>query len=79
MKLLEIIRADQTSNEVLATSMSLAKKIGKIPVLAKVCYGFIGNRMLRHYQRETQMCLIEGATPEQIDNVMERFGSYNFV
>ncbi|GAB6194528.1 3-hydroxyacyl-CoA dehydrogenase NAD-binding domain-containing protein [Desulfocastanea catecholica] len=74
MKLLEIVRAERTSDEVLATSMALAKKIRKTPVLAKVCYGFIGNRMLRHYFREVQMCLIEGAKPEQIDNAMENFG-----
>lgn len=74
MRLLEIVRAEQTSDEVLATSMALARKIKKTPVLAKVCYGFIGNRMLRHYFREVQMCLIEGAAPEQVDNVMENFG-----
>ncbi|MES9971791.1 MAG: 3-hydroxyacyl-CoA dehydrogenase NAD-binding domain-containing protein [Candidatus Thiodiazotropha sp.] len=74
MKLLEIVRADKTSDEVLATSMALAKKIGKVPVLSRVCYGFIGNRMLRQYARETQLCLIEGSTPEQIDKVMVDWG-----
>ena len=74
MKLLEVVRADHTSNEVLATSMAIAKTIQKIPVLARVCYGFIGNRMLRKYSREAQLCLIEGASPEQVDTVMQTFG-----
>lgn len=74
MKLLEIVRADKTSDEVVATSMSLAKRIKKVPVLARVCYGFIGNRMLRQYGREAQLCMIEGSTPEQIDKVMVDFG-----
>lgn len=74
MKLLEIIRADKTSDEVLATSMSIAKKIQKVPVLSRVCFGFIGNRMLRQYTRETQLCLIEGSSPEQIDRVMVDWG-----
>lgn len=74
MKLLEVVRADDSSDPVIATAMSIAKRIGKVPVLAGVCYGFIGNRMLRHYQREAQLCLIEGATPAQIDGAMERWG-----
>lgn len=74
MKLLEVVRGDKTSDEVLATAMGLAKQINKVPVLSRVCYGFIGNRMLRPYAREAQLCLIEGATPEQIDRVMENWG-----
>ncbi len=74
MRLLEVVRADKTSDEVLATSMALAKKIKKVPALSRVCYGFIGNRMLRPYAREAQLCLIEGGTPEQVDTVMQRFG-----
>lgn len=74
MKLLEVVRGDQTADEVIATAMQLAKSIHKVPVLARVCYGFIGNRMLQPYFREAQLCLIEGATPEQIDRVMEDFG-----
>ncbi|MBN7797383.1 3-hydroxyacyl-CoA dehydrogenase NAD-binding domain-containing protein [Parahaliea mediterranea] len=74
MKLLEVVRADASSDTILATAMAVAKRIGKVPVLAGVCYGFIGNRMLRHYQREAQLCLIEGATPAQIDGAMERWG-----
>ena len=74
MRLLEVVRADATSEDVIATSMALGKKIGKVPVLARVCYGFIGNRMLRPYAREAQLSMIEGASPEQIDGVLTRFG-----
>ena len=74
MKLLEVVRADETADDVLATCMSMAKKIGKIPVVSGVCYGFIGNRMLQKYAREAQLCLIEGATPETIDTAMQQWG-----
>jgi len=74
MKLLEVVRGDKTTNEVIATTMKLAKTIKKVPVLSRVCYGFIGNRMLRHYAREAQLCLIEGSSPEQIDKVMQTWG-----
>lgn len=74
MKLLEVVRGDKTSEEVLATSMAIAQKIKKVPVLSRVCYGFIGNRMYRQYIREAQLCLIEGSTPEKIDSVMTRWG-----
>ncbi len=74
MKLLEVVRAEKTADDVLATCMSLAKRIRKVPVMSGVCYGFIGNRMLQPYFREAQLCVIEGATPEQVDNAMESFG-----
>ena len=74
MKLLEIVRADKTSIEVVATAMAMAKMIKKVPALSGVCYGFIGNRMLRQYAREAQLCLIQGASPEKIDHVMTTFG-----
>lgn len=74
MRLLEVVRADKTADDVLATAMALGKRIGKVPVLAGVCYGFIGNRMLRQYGREAQLCMIEGAAPEQIDRVLTSFG-----
>ena len=74
MKLLEVVRADETADEVLATCMAMAKKIRKIPVVSGVCYGFIGNRMLQHYGREAQLCLIEGGTPETIDTAMQQWG-----
>lgn len=74
MRLLEVVRADKTAEDVIATAMALGKRIGKVPVLAGVCYGFIGNRMLRQYAREAQLCMIEGAEPEQIDGVLTGFG-----
>jgi 3-hydroxyacyl-CoA dehydrogenase len=74
MKLLEVVRADETADEVLATCMALAKKIRKTPVVSGVCYGFIGNRMLGHYGREAQLCVIEGASPETVDTAMEQWG-----
>jgi 3-hydroxyacyl-CoA dehydrogenase len=54
--------------------MAFAKRIRKVPVLSRVCYGFIGNRMLRVYMREAQHCLLEGGTPESIDTAMEQWG-----
>ena len=74
MKLLEVVRADKTADDVLATCMKMAKTIGKIPTLARVCYGFIGNRMLRFYGRQSQLCLIEGSSPWKIDKAMQNFG-----
>jgi 3-hydroxyacyl-CoA dehydrogenase len=74
MKLLEVVRGKNTAGDVITTVMALAKTIGKVPVLARVCYGFIGNRMLEGYFREAQMMLLEGASPAQIDTAMENFG-----
>ncbi len=74
MKLLEVVRGEKTADEVLATCMKLAKRIRKVPVVAGVCYGFIGNRMLQPYAQQTQLLLLEGATPEQVDTAMETFG-----
>ena len=74
MKLLEIVRGDKTADDVLATVMALAKKIKKVAVVAGVCQGFIGNRMLMPRQVEAMKLLMEGATPEQIDKVHVDFG-----
>jgi 3-hydroxyacyl-CoA dehydrogenase len=74
MKLLEVVRADKTADDVLATCMALAKQIRKVPVVSGVCYGFIGNRMLQGYFREAQLCLIEGGLPESIDAAMFDWG-----
>ena len=74
MKLLEVVRADKTADDVLATCMKLAKAIRKIPVVSGVCYGFIGNRILQYYGREAQLCVIEGASPADIDVAMEQWG-----
>lgn len=74
MKLLEVVRGEHSSDTVIATAMAVGKTIGKVPVLSGMCYGFIGNRMLRPYAREAALCLMEGATPAQIDNAMENWG-----
>lgn len=74
MKLLEIVRGAKTADDVLATAMALSKKIRKVAVIAGVCYGFIGNRMLMPRQVEANKMLLEGATPEQIDKVHVAFG-----
>ncbi|HVF94731.1 MAG TPA: 3-hydroxyacyl-CoA dehydrogenase NAD-binding domain-containing protein [Sphingomonas sp.] len=74
MKLLEVVRGDKTAGDVLATVMALAKKIKKVAVVAGVCHGFIGNRMLMPRQVEANKLLMEGATPEQIDRVHVEFG-----
>jgi 3-hydroxyacyl-CoA dehydrogenase len=74
MKLLEVVRGDQTAPDVLLTAMSLGKRIRKVPVVAGVCHGFIGNRMLMPRQVEATKLLLEGATPEQVDRVHVEFG-----
>jgi len=74
MQLLEVVRADKTSKEVVATSMSLAKKIKKIPVCVGVCDGFVGNRMIHTYLREAEYLIEEGALPQQVDHAIESFG-----
>ena len=74
MKLLENVRGRSSSPQTLATVMALGRTLGKIPVLAGNCDGFIGNRMLMYYGSESEFLLEEGATPEQIDRVMEGFG-----
>ena len=74
MKLLEVVRGAKTAPDVLVTAMALAKKIKKVAVVAGVCHGFIGNRMLMPRQVEATKLLLEGATPEQIDRVHVLFG-----
>ncbi len=74
MKLLEVVRGQATAKEVLATVMGLAKKIKKIAVVAGVCDGFIGNRMLMPYWAAAEDLIARGATPWQVDQAMEAFG-----
>ena len=74
MKLLEVVRGDKTAPDVLLTAMGIGKKIRKVPVVAGVCHGFIGNRMLMPRQIEATKLLLEGATPEQVDRVHVEFG-----
>ncbi len=74
MKLLEVIRGDKTGKDVLATAMKLAKTIKKTAVVSGVCDGFIGNRMINVYAREAMILVNEGASPQQVDNAIEKFG-----
>ena len=74
MKLLEVVRGEKTAKGVLATAMKLAKTIKKTAVVSGVCDGFIGNRMINQYQREALLMLEEGASVQQIDKAIEKFG-----
>jgi len=74
MRLVEVVRGQHTSAEVIATSMRLVKSLDKIGVLAGNCDGFIGNRMLAGYRRESEFLLLEGASPEQVDRALVSFG-----
>ncbi|HWP17863.1 MAG TPA: 3-hydroxyacyl-CoA dehydrogenase NAD-binding domain-containing protein [Burkholderiaceae bacterium] len=74
MRLLEVVRGARTAPDVLATSMALAKKIGKIAVVSGVCDGFIGNRMIARYGAAAQALIHAGALPQQVDAALQRFG-----
>jgi 3-hydroxyacyl-CoA dehydrogenase len=74
MKLLEVVRAKKTRPDVLATVMTLARKIGKTAVVSGVCDGFIGNRMINRYSQQALLLLEEGASPQQVDKAVEKFG-----
>ena len=74
MKLLEVVRGDATSNEVIATTMSLSKRINKIPVLVGVCQGFVGNRILAARRLEADQMILQGAPPSMVDKVIYDFG-----
>ncbi|KAF3999986.1 3-hydroxyacyl-CoA dehydrogenase NAD-binding domain-containing protein [Glaciimonas immobilis] len=74
MQLLEVVRGKKTADDVLATIMALAKKIRKTAVVAGVCDGFIGNRMIEQLIRQAGFLLDEGCLPQQVDKAMEQFG-----
>ncbi len=74
MPLLEVVRTKDTSPEVIRTALELARRLRKTPVLARVCYGFIGNRMMEGYAREAERMVLEGATPRQVDSALENWG-----
>src|ERR1044072_1265563 len=74
MRLLEIVRGKATSNEVIATSMGLAKRLKKVGVLVGNCRGFVGNRMLGPYGREAIFLVEEGAKPQEVDAALYEFG-----
>ena len=74
MRLLEIVRGRETADDVIATALALAKRLGKVGVVVGNCYGFVGNRMLYGYGRENQLLLLEGAAPEYVDEVLVDWG-----
>jgi 3-hydroxyacyl-CoA dehydrogenase len=74
MKLLEVVRAKHTSAEALATATEIGRKLGKVPVVVGVCFGFVGNRMLARRTGQVERLLLEGALPEQVDKALTDFG-----
>ena len=74
MPLLEVVRTAHTSGSAIKTAMDLARPLRKTPVLARVCYGFIGNRMMEGYAREAERMVLEGATPREVDQALEDWG-----
>lgn len=74
MPLLEVVRGDRTGIEVIATAMKLARTIGKKPVLSRVCYGFIANRLMDPRLRQAEALTLEGPTPSEIDKVIRDYG-----
>ncbi len=74
MRLLEIVRGEKTADDVVLTTLKMARTINKIGVVVGICFGFVGNRMLEPYMREAMRLVLEGATPEQVDGVLTKFG-----
>jgi 3-hydroxyacyl-CoA dehydrogenase len=74
MRLVEVVDGAHTSDDTLATALGLAKRLGKVPVVAKVGPGFIGNRIFDQYIRQAQLLLRTGATPDRIDRALEAWG-----
>jgi 3-hydroxyacyl-CoA dehydrogenase len=74
MRLLEIVRGRSTKKEAIATALALAKRLSKVGVVVGNCPGFVGNRMMFPYMYETQFLVEEGATPQQVDAALTRFG-----
>jgi len=74
MRLVEVVRGQATAPGVIASSMAMARQIGKLPVLVGVCDGFVGNRMVAQYAREAEFLLEEGALPQQVDGALQKFG-----
>src|SRR5262249_20534993 len=74
MRLLEVVRGRESSPETIATSLRLAKRLGKVGVVVGNCFGFVANRMLAYYMREAYLLLEEGASVPQIDQALIDFG-----
>jgi 3-hydroxyacyl-CoA dehydrogenase len=74
MRLLEVVRGKKTAKDVLATTMKLGKRLKKVPVVSGVCDGFIGNRMLEKYGQQALFLIDEGASPQQVDGALQKWG-----
>jgi 3-hydroxyacyl-CoA dehydrogenase len=74
MRLLEVVRGGKTDKAVIATGMKLAKTIGKVPVLSRVCHGFIANRLMNPRGREANALVLRGPTPQEIDKAIYNYG-----
>lgn len=74
MRLLEVVRGAKTSNEVVATAMALARRIGKVAVLSRVCNGFIANRIMAHRSRQAEAVILEGTSPAEVDKAIYDYG-----
>jgi 3-hydroxyacyl-CoA dehydrogenase len=74
MRLLENVRGQKSSKTTIATAMTIGRRIGKVPVLVGVCYGFVGNRMLHQRGLQAEKLILEGAAPHQVDRVLTDFG-----
>ena len=74
MRLLEVVRGKESAKDVITTAMAVGRRIGKVPVLVGVCYGFVGNRMLHQRGREAEKLILEGALPHEVDRVLTDFG-----
>ncbi len=74
MRLLEVVRGVKTDKAVIATGMKLAKQIGKIPVLSRVCHGFIANRLMNPRGREANALIVQGPTPQEVDSAIYGYG-----
>jgi 3-hydroxyacyl-CoA dehydrogenase len=74
MRLLEVVRAKHTAPDALATAAEIGRRLGKVPVVVGVCFGFVGNRMLARRTQQVERLLLEGALPEQVDKALTDFG-----
>ncbi|MBS7707989.1 3-hydroxyacyl-CoA dehydrogenase NAD-binding domain-containing protein [Chelatococcus asaccharovorans] len=74
MRLLEVVRTDKTAPDVVATALSLGRRLGKVPVVVGVCFGFVGNRMLARRTTAAERLLVDGALPHEVDAAVTQFG-----
>jgi 3-hydroxyacyl-CoA dehydrogenase len=74
MRLLEIVRGRASAPDAIATALALARRLGKVPAVVGVCYGFVGNRMLARRSVEAERLLLEGAAPQEVEAALVAFG-----